>query len=173
MIVFLKLIGLVAVAVSGWGLGRARPTLNLFVLVLTLFAAVTAHAGMQDVFFEERMDAVLGDPRKDAGPGVVVPIAAAETVGLWVPFLVLPWAPVRARVWAALYAIGAAILAAVLHYFPFDVPLVDKEFIAIHGPLYLPAWFVCLPIAGLAFFMGWTKSFRERVDADVDLPELR
>ena len=134
-----------AIAVSGWVFGRSRPTFNLPVLVLTLFAAITAHSALQWAFLEGRMDVVTGDPRRDAPQVVLLIIAAGEASGLWVPFLVLPWTTIRPRVSAAVYALAASTLAAVYHYFPFELVVIDASLIAPDGPPYLFAWFACLP----------------------------
>ena len=154
-----------SVIVSGWLLGRARPKLNLVWLALTLFAAVTAHSGMQSAFVDGRLDQVLGDPR-DGNHAIVVLIAAGEAVGLWLPFLLTPWAQFGARLGAALYALAAAALAASWFYFPFDLVIVNEEMISPFGPPYLLAAFACLPVAGVGYLIGWLKSVNARAEVE-------
>jgi hypothetical protein len=157
----LKPIVLVVMGAAGWALGRSRPAVNLPFLALTLFAAVTAHSMMQSAFVEARLHEALGDPR-DGNEAVVILIAAGEAVGLWVPFLVVPWARFSARIWASLYAIAAATAAALYFYFPFDLLVIDEKLIAPEGPPYLLAAIGCLPVAAVGYLMGWLKSQNER-----------
>jgi hypothetical protein len=159
----------VVLAISGWAFGRARPILNLPVFVLTLFAAVTAHSAMQWAFFEGRMDVVFGDPRAPGQVVALLPIAAIEAAGLWVPILILPWTAARARGWAAIYSVTAALLAAIYHYFPFDLIVLDPALIAADGPPYLFAWLACLPAAALGALAAWLKTSREIADRDLDI----
>jgi len=161
----LKPIVLLVMGAAGWALGRTRPAVNLPFLALTLFAAVTAHSMMQSAFVESRLHDALGDPRDDANEAIVILIAAGEAVGLWVPFLVVPWARFSARIWASLYAIGAATAAALYFYFPFDLVVIDEALIAPEGPPYLFAAIGCLPVAGVGYLMGWLRSHNERASA--------
>jgi hypothetical protein len=154
----LKPLVLLAIVATGWALGRLRPQVNLFLLALTLFAAVSGHSAVQTAVFENRLHVTLGDPRADAPAIYVVPIAAGEAVGLWLPFLLIPWAPMRARVWAGLYALSAALAAALTFYFPFDGMSFDSDFFPSDGPPYLLAAFVCLPIAAVGYLAGWMKA---------------
>ena len=149
------------IAGAGWALGRVRGKVELVALIFTVFAAVTAHSGMQFAFIDGRLDQALGDPRDEAPAAVIVLIAAGEAVGLWLPFLVLPWTRIGARPWGALYALASATLAAVYFYFPFDLVVVSNELISGDGPPYLFAVIVCLPIAGIGYFFGLVKANSE------------
>lgn len=151
-------IALLVMVIAGWLLGRARPKFEVGALVLTVFAAITAHSGMQAAFFEGRLDQTLGDPREGANQAVIFLIAAGEAVGLWVPWLLLPWTRFAARLWGALYALAAATLAAAYFYAPFDLVVVDRGLILHDGPPYLLAAIVCVPIAGLGYLLGLAKS---------------
>ena len=153
----LKPIVLLAIFATGWALGRLRPQVNLFLLALTLFAAVSAHSAVQSVVFENRLHLTLGDPRADAPAVVVVPIAAGEAAGLWLPFVLIPWARVSVRLWAALYALSASLAAALTFYFPFDSVSFNSEFFPSDGPPYLLAAIACLPVAGAGYLTGWMK----------------
>jgi hypothetical protein len=152
---FLKpIIILLAIGLAGWALARARPRVEVATAIMTVFAAIIAHSAMQYAFIDGRLDQVLGDPRTDADPIVVVLIAAGEAVGFWLPILVLPWAQFGARIWGALYALATAALAAVYFYFPFDLVVVSEELMAPDGPPYLLAAIICLPIAGIGYLLG-------------------
>jgi hypothetical protein len=153
----LKPIVLLVMGLAGWALGRTRPAVNLPWLALTLFAAVTAHSSMQSAFVDTRLHDALGDPRDDANAAVVVLIAAGEAVGLWVTFLLVPWARFTARCWVSLYMLGAATGAALAFYFPFDPDMFSSGLIAPEGPPYLLAAIVCLPVAAVGYLMGWVK----------------
>lgn len=160
-----KPIGLLVVFAAGWALGRARPPVNLLVLALTMFAAVTAHSGMQAAFFEGRLHAAVGDPRGGAPEAVLVLIAAGEAVGLWVPFLVLPWTHLTARLWGSVYVLATATLAAATFYFPFDVAFFnDGLLMPDDGPPYLLAVLALLPIAAIGYLGGWMRSYNDRTD---------
>lgn len=162
----LKLIVLAAIGLSGWGLGRVRLVLQLPVLVLTFFAAVSVHSAIQWAFIDgPRLDSVVGDPRNGASDFAVVLIAAGEAAGLWVPFLILPWAQMKARVWAALYFLAACTIAAIAHYLPFDAVLFNSTTVSPDGPPYLLAPFACLPIGLAGFLFGWTQRKRAELDA--------
>jgi hypothetical protein len=154
----LKPLAFLGIGLAGWLLGRARPTLNMPIFALALFAVISAHSGVQWAFLDGRLDQVFGDPRTDAPEAVIVLIAGGEAVGLWLPWLLLPWAPVGARFSAALYGFAASLLAAVYHYFPFDLMVMTDELIAPEGPPYLLAFVACLPMAAVGFLMGWLKS---------------
>ena len=158
---------LLVIGAMGWALGRARPRLNLTMTVLAVFAAITAHSGMQWAFVDGRLDGPLGDPRHTA-PGVfVVLIAAGEAVGLWLPLLLVPWAQLNARICGALYVLSAATAAAVAFYFPENLIALNPAFIPTDGPPYLLAAFVCLPVAAVGFAVGWMQS-RSEADEDED-----
>jgi hypothetical protein len=158
-------IALVVMGLTGWSLGRTRPAVNLPFLALTLFAAVTAHSTMQSAFVETRLHDAVGDPREDANAAVVVLIAAGEAAGLWVTFLLVPWTRFSARCWASLYMLGAATAAALAFYFPFDMVILDLDFISPDGPPYLLAAIACLPVAGVGYLMGWLRYQNERANA--------
>jgi len=164
----LKVAALLAMGVAGWALGRRRPAVNLLMIALAVFAAVTAHSGMQAAFVDGRLDLRLGDPRTGTFEGVIVLIAAGEAVGLWVPFLLVPWARFSARVWLAVYSLAAATIAAVYFYFPFDLVILNDALIAKDGPPYLLAWLACLPIGGVGYLLGWMKSMNEAAETEVD-----
>ena len=149
---------LLAILATGGALGRLRPQVNLFLLALTLFAAVTVHSGVQSVVFEQRFHVTLGDPRDDAPPLVVIPIAAGEAVGLWLPFVLIPWASAWARLWTALYVLSAAIAAALTFYFPFDGVSFNGAWFPSDGPPYLLAAIACVPVAGVGYLTGWMKA---------------
>lgn len=160
--VFLKPAGFLAVLLAGWALGRMRPSVNLPLLALTMFAAVTAHSAMQSAFVEGRLHEALGDPRDGASEAVIVPIAAGEAVGLWVTFVVVPWARFGARLWVGLYVLATATLAAAAFYFPFDTVIFNEQVVAPDGPPYLLAVIVLLPAGGVGYLIGWLRSHHER-----------
>ena len=146
---------LLIIGATGWALGRVRPQVNVAMAVMAVFGSITAHSGLQWAFIDGRLHDVLGDPR-GAAPGVVVVlIAAGEALGLWLPIVLIPWAQSAARMYGALYALLAAIAAAVAFYFPEDLVSLDTGFIPTDGPPYLLAAFVCLPVAALGFAAGW------------------
>ncbi|HXT69368.1 MAG TPA: hypothetical protein VN700_06420 [Vicinamibacterales bacterium] len=156
---------LLATGFAGWALGRSGPVLQLPAFALTLFAAVTAHSGFQWAFIDgTRMDTVVGDPRDGAPAVAVILIAAIEAVGLWLPFLILPWAQASARVWGAAYILSACTAAAATHYFPFDAGVFDGQILSPDGPPYLLAAFACLPVAAVGYLIGWKQRQFARFD---------
>ena len=157
---------LLIIGATGWALGRVRPQVNVAMAVMAVFGAITAHSGLQWAFVDGRLHDVLGDPR-GAAPGVVVVlIAAGEALGLWLPILLIPWAQSAARMYGALYALLAALAAAVAFYFPDDLLSLDTGFIPTDGPPYLLAAFVCLPVAALGFAAGWMGARRDMDEED-------
>jgi hypothetical protein len=163
------LVALLGVAVAGWGLGRSRRDADVGMVIITVFAAVTAHSAMQFAFVDGRLDQVLGDPRRDAPAATVVLIAAGEAIGLWLPVALVPWARGTARCWGALYTLAAATVAAAYHYAPFDLVVVSDEFLSHDGPPYLLAVFACLPLAGVGFLAGRLKSLDDLMDSERDV----
>ena len=150
---------LLVVLVAGWVLGRMRPPVDLGTFVFALFGSVTAHSAMQWAFLEGRLDGVVGDPRSEVPAAAVILIAAGEAIGLWLPFLLIPWARPKARIWVVLYALATVTLAAVYFYFPFDVGPLSAALTGADGPPYLFAAIACLPIAGLICLVGYSTSY--------------
>lgn len=157
---------LLIIGATGWALGRVRPQVNVAMAVMAVFGAITAHSGMQWAFIDGRLHDVLGDPRGGAPGVVVVLIAAGEALGLWLPILLIPWAQTTARMYGALYALLAAIAAAVAFYFPDDLVSLDTGFIPTDGPPYLLAAFVLVPVAAIGFASGWMRARDDMDDED-------
>lgn len=158
----LKSVTFIALIVAGWALGRGRPAVNIAFLVLTVFGAISAHSTIQWAFLDGRLDTVLGDPREDGLAPIAILVAAGEACGLWAPFLLIPWAKFGARAALAFYALAASVLAALAFYFPFDVEILQSEWLMPpDGPPYLFAAVACLPLAAVGFLIGWLGSSRE------------
>ena len=149
---------LLIVGGTGFALGRVRPQVNLAMAVMAVFAAITAHSGMQWAFIDGRLDAVFGNPRHGAFAGMVVLIAAGEAIGLWLPLLLVPWAQPNARVYGALYALAASITAAVAFYFPDDLVTLSPGLVPDDGPPYLLAAFALVPVAAVGYAAGWMRA---------------
>jgi len=157
---------LLIIGATGWALGRVRPQVNVAMAVMAVFGSITAHSGLQWAFIDGRLHDVLGDPR-GAAPGVIVVlIAAGEALGLWLPILLIPWAQFTARMYGALYALLAAIAAAVAFYFPDDLVSLNTGFIPTDGPPYLLAAFACAPVAALGFAAGRMNARADMDDED-------
>ncbi len=156
-------------AVAGWGFSRTLKDADVGTTVLTVFAALTAHSGLQCAFIDGRLDVALGDPRAGSPLAVVILIAAGEAAGLWVPVLVLRWARLTARLWAGLYMLASLTVAASYHYFPFDLVVVRPDLVADNGPPYLAAVFACLPIFGLGYLVGRTGAGNRDLDEDAQV----
>lgn len=163
---------LVVIGVAGWGMARARPKYELVYFVFMIFASVSAHSAIQYAFIDGRLDGPLGDPRHPAtSPAMLILIAAGEAIGLWVPFLLLPWAQMSVRVWGAIYAIATAVVAAVYYYFPFDPIIIDKSLISGFGPPYLLTVIVLMPVLAIGYVFGWMQAMgNPKGGDDFDLP---
>jgi hypothetical protein len=159
----LSLAVLLAIAASGWAIGRTRPKVDIMMTIMAVFAAVTAQSGWEWAFIEEGFDAVFGDPRRDGGSWRVFPIAACEGAGLWLPVMLVPWAAWRARLLGGVYTLTAATMAAIYLYFPFDLVLIPEALVPPDPPPYILAAFLCAPIAAVPLIVGYTTS---RMDAD-------
>src|ERR1700680_4142622 len=119
----LKPLGIALVVVAGFVIGASRPTVNERVAALTVDAALILHTLMKLALPHVGIE----DLAARAGGSLLVLIALLETVGLWLPVLLLRWSGVRTRAWVAAYLAGAALLAAAAYYFPFDVVLNNGE----------------------------------------------
>ena len=165
----LTYLSMLVVFAAGWGLGRVRPQVDLAMFVFALFGSVMAHSALQWAFLEGRFDGVVGDPRTEVPAAMVILIATVEAVGLWLPFLLIPWAPPKARLALAVYIAAAATVAAIYFYFPFDLGFVSREFLVFDGPPYLFAALGCLPFAALAFVIAFSTASRAMEDEKDEL----
>jgi hypothetical protein len=162
---------LVVIGVAGWAMGRARPKFELVYFVFMIFASVSAHSAIQYAFIDGRLDQAVGDPRGEAPDAILILIAAGEAIGLWLPFLLLPWAQGIVRFWGAVYAIATSVVAAVYYYFPFDPVILDKSLISGFGPPYLLTVIVLIPLLLIGYVLGWMQAMANpRGGDDFDLP---
>ena len=69
----------------------------------------------------------------------------------------MPWANASSRAWATLYVVGAAILSAVVYYFPFDVVIVNDKVIGPKHPAYELGLVMWLPFGVIGYLVGWLK----------------
>ncbi len=153
-----------AIAAAGWAFGRRRPAVNLPLLALAMFLAITAHSVLQTAFVDTRLDAVVGHPVERENPLLLLVVAAGEAAGLWLLFTIVPWTEFGPRVWTSIYALAAAILAAAYFYYPYDLVVMSRDIMPSDGPPYLLAAVACLPIALVGYLMGWAGRLKEVMD---------
>ena len=159
---------LVVIGVAGWGMARARPKIELVMLVFAMFGAVSVHSAIQYAFVDARMDSVFGDPRTGGMAALLIPIAIAETTGLWLPFILIGWAQMSVRLWMAVYVIGTAMLAAVYYDVPFDPIIRSKSLISGFGPPYLLTVLIGIPLAAIGYAFGAMSAMNNQKDPDDD-----
>jgi hypothetical protein len=79
---------------------------------------------------------------------------ALETVGIWLPVLLVSWGAIRTRITAAAYVVAAGTLGALAYYQPFDVVIVNGEVLGPRHPQYVLALMFSLVIAAVPFAGG-------------------
>lgn len=132
----LKLIGLVAVIAAGFGLGATHLRVRLHAAVLAVVVAVLSQATLESALPHEAIERFAEAHAYEAGGLVLVLPAVAETAGLWTPVALLRWTGISGRVWGTVYVLGAAMLAAAVYYFPFDVVIANDKRLGPTHPSY-------------------------------------
>jgi hypothetical protein len=157
---FLKPLGLAAVIAAGFGLGATRLKVRPRAAVLTVIVAVVTHAIVKWALPHEAIEQLAEAHLFDAGGLVLVPIAMVETAGLWIPVALFPWSDTTSRVWATVYLLAAAMLAAAVYYFPFDVHMINGEILGPKHPNYELHLVPPLLFAGVGYIFGLRKRRR-------------
>jgi hypothetical protein len=152
----LKLIGLIATFVAGFGLGRARFRVHVRVAILTATLAAVAQVGLELALPHDLIEQTA-ESHLDTAMGQIMLMALAiiESAGLLFPVALMPWARLSSRAWATLYVLGAAVLAGATFYFPFDAVVMNGEVI---GPTHAPYELgpvLSLPFGAAGYLVGW------------------
>jgi hypothetical protein len=82
------------------------------------------------------------------------PVAGLETLGLWLPVLVIPWGALQTRVAAAAYLIAAGTVGALVYYYPFDGIVMNGQVLGPTHPEYVVALLLSLFFAVIPFACG-------------------
>jgi hypothetical protein len=110
------------VAYVGYALGKSDLRIHSVLTIVTAVVAVILHGMWQLALPHQGIDWIARTVGLSQSP-TLMPVALVETAGIWIPVLVIHWAALRTRIWAAAYIIGAATLGALAYYGPsFDPP---------------------------------------------------
>ena len=165
----LKLIGLIATIGAGVGLGRSKFSVHVRMAIFTALLAAVVQASMKLALPHDAIEQFAQSQLSTAsGQIVLMGIAIVETAGVLFPVALMPWTRGSSRVWATMYVLGAAFLAAATHYFPFDVVIMNGEVI---GPKHAPyelGLLLSLPIGAIGYLAGWLKRPRR-----ASVPDLK
>ena len=157
----LKLVGLIATAGAGFGLGRAQFRVHVRMAILTALLAAVVQASLKLALPHDAIEQFAQSQLSTAsGQIVLMGIAILETAGVLCPVALLPWTSGSNRAWATLYVLGAAVLAAATYYFPFDVVVMNGEVV---GPKHAPyelELLLSLPFGAIGYLVGWLKRRR-------------
>jgi len=157
----LKLIGLIATAGAGLGLGRSPFRVHVRMAILTALLAVVVQASLAVALPHDAIEQFAQSQLFTvSGQIVLMGIAIVETAGLLFPVALMPWTGGSSRAWATLYVLGAAVLAGATHYFPFEVVIMNGEVI---GPKHAPyelGLLLSLPFGAIGYLVGWLKRRR-------------
>ena len=118
---------------------QVRPKLTL----LTVLLAAVLHTA---VWFALPHDVIELFANAHRWSPVLLAIALLETVGIWAPVLLIPWAVGSVRVGATAYLVGAAAMGALSYYQPFETIITNGR---VEGPVH-PSYEVAL-VAALIF----------------------
>jgi hypothetical protein len=155
----LKIAAPLFVAYVGYALGKADLQIHLARTAVTVLVAMILHGLVQLALPHDGIERIARAAAWSllTEPTFVI-VALLETAGIWVSVLVIHWAALRTRLWAAAYIIGAATLGALVFYEPFDA---HNE----PHPQYEAALAIALVIVILPFAVGRVAKRKERTVA--------
>jgi hypothetical protein len=131
--VILKLLVILCVPGAGLLLSRSRLQINKPLMLLTVAGAALLHAVVRDLLNHQAIERYATDDLNSASMAIT---SLAETIGLWLPLFVLPWADLLARSAVTLSVIAGAFWAAGAFYMPFDVVIINGEIVGPTHPVY-------------------------------------
>ena len=151
----MKIAVLLFVAYVGYALGRSDLRIRPALAAVTTLVAMILHGLVQLALPHDGIERIARAVAWSWSSPTLVVVALVETVGMWIPVLVLHWAALRTRIWAAAYIKGAATLEAFTFYQPFDAH--DEPHPAYEAGLVLQ-----LVIASVPFVIGRIAKRRQR-----------
>jgi hypothetical protein len=150
------------VAYVGYALGKSDLRIHPALTAVTVVVAVILHGIWQLALPHEGIEGIARTIARSPQSPSLVTVAVVETAGIWIPVLVIHWAALRTRIWAAAYIIGAATVGAFASYAPsFDAP---------HHPQYEIWLALALIVATVPFAIGRIARRRQRTVASQDTP---
>lgn len=161
---FVEIATVLFMAYVGYALGKSDLRIHPAFTAVTVAVAVILHGIWQLALPHEGIDGIARMVARSPQSPTLVAVAVVETAGIWIPVLVIRWAPLRTRIWTAAYIIGAATVGAFDYYGPsFDPPLEPH-------PGY-EVWLVlALVVATLPFAIGCIAKRRQRTVASQETP---
>jgi hypothetical protein len=116
---FVQIAFILFVAYVGYALGKSDLRIDPVLTAVTVVVAVILHGTWQLALPHPHrgIDWVARAVARAQSPALVA-VALVETVGIWLPVLVIQWVALRTRIWTAAYIIGAATIGAFAHYAP-------------------------------------------------------
>ena len=111
------------VAYVGYALGKSDLLLDPMLTAVTGVVALILHGTWQLALPHRGIDWIAAAVARPPQSPTMVAVALVESAGIWLPVLLIHWAPLRTRLWAMAYVIGAAAVGAFAYYAPsFDPP---------------------------------------------------
>lgn len=129
----MKILSILLVGWLGYQLGKNDWRVRSSLTVTAVLLAVIFHTGVQIVLPHAAIERVASGA---AWSLILVPIALLETIGIWLPVLLVPWAGGRTRIMMSGYVMVAAIQGALVYYRPFDVVIMNGEKLGPTHPSY-------------------------------------
>jgi hypothetical protein len=109
---------IVFVAYVGYALGKSDLRIRPALMAVTVVVAVILQGSWRLVLPHEGIDSVARAVALSPQSPTLVTVALVETAGIWIPVVIIAWATLRTRIWAAAYLIGAAAIGASAYYGP-------------------------------------------------------
>ena len=156
----LRFIGDIAVilfvAYVGYALGKSDLRIRPVLTAVTVVVAVMLQGVWQLALPYEEIDLIARAVAHSPQSPTLATVALVESAGVWISVLLIRWAALRTRVWAAAYFIGAGTFGALAHYEGLHAP---RE---LHPEYEL--WFVlALVFAAVPFAIGCLARRKSRL----------
>jgi hypothetical protein len=120
---FVEIAIVLLVAYVGYALGKSDLRIHFALTAVTVVIAVILHGMWQLTLPHQGIDWIARAVARSPQSPTLVAVALVETAGIWIAVLVIHWAALRTRIWAAAYIIGAATVGAFAYYAPsFEAP---------------------------------------------------
>ena len=159
---FVEIAIVLFVAYVGYALGKSDLRIDPALTAVTVVVAVILHGIWQLALPHEGIDGIARAVVRSPQSPTLVTVAIVETAGIWIPVLIIHWAALRTRIWAAAYIIGAATVGAFADYAPsFDAP---------RHPEYASWLGLALVGAMVPFAIGCIAKRRQRTVASQETP---
>ena len=160
---FVEIAIILFVTYVSYALGKSDLRLHPALTAVTVVVAVILHGIWQLALPHEGIDSIARAVARLPESLNLMAVAVVETAGIWIAVLVVHWAALRTRIWAAGYIVGAATVGAFANYASFDPPLEPHPDYAV--------WLgLALVVATIPFTIGCIVKRRQRTVASQEIP---